>query len=292
MSEEADEIPAYACCSIGIGRWFWVAWGSESEARTSSPALASGYEATAAAAGRKATEAAGPRTKNLPAKWASAYKRRGAVAARTGGTREDADGGSKIRPRARMTRPGGAPGNGAGATRLAFLYAASESDRPDAPGQVVVVRHRIVRQNARKFYVEREPFREEDWAQRAEGGGGSPAGAPKPRTLAVDRDTLRREGRFPHRRSHRESYFYASEEDGIRAVQAALTSKHAWCAALGVRFPCSAESVKSAYRRLVRTAHPDVGGDPARFRAVEQAYREALAYFARVDGATPPTDAG
>ena len=33
-------------------------------------------------------------------------------------------------------------------------------------------------------------------------------------------------------------------------------------------------------------SHPDAGGDPAEFRAVEQAYREALAYFAQVDDAT------
>ena len=29
MSEEAREVPAFACCSVGIGRWFWVAWESE-----------------------------------------------------------------------------------------------------------------------------------------------------------------------------------------------------------------------------------------------------------------------
>ena len=42
MSEEAREVPAFACCSVGIGRWFWVAWESEAEARALSPALASG----------------------------------------------------------------------------------------------------------------------------------------------------------------------------------------------------------------------------------------------------------
>jgi DnaJ-domain-containing protein 1 len=156
------------------------------------------------------------------------------------------------------------------------LYSASESDRP---GEVAVARHRIVRQNPRKIHVDREPFREEEWTSREEGG----PDAPKPRTLAVDRDALRRQGRAPHRGS----FFYASEEDGIRDVHAALTSKHAWCASLGVKFPCSAESVKAAYRRLARTTHPDAGGDPAEFRAVEQAYRDALAYFAPIDGATP-----
>ena len=46
-SEEGDDVPVFACCSVGVGRWFWVAWGSEAEARARSPALASGYEASA-----------------------------------------------------------------------------------------------------------------------------------------------------------------------------------------------------------------------------------------------------
>ena len=32
MNEEASEVPVFACCSVGIGRWFWVAWESESSA--------------------------------------------------------------------------------------------------------------------------------------------------------------------------------------------------------------------------------------------------------------------
>ena len=81
--------------------------------------------------------------------------------------------------------------------------------------------------------------------------------------------------------------FYASEEAGLRDVEAELTARHPWCAALGVRFPCSVESVKAAYRRLARTTHPDAGGDPAAFRAVEAAYRAALTCFAR-EGDAPP----
>ena len=99
-------------------------------------------------------------------------------------------------------------------------------------------------------------------------------------------------GRVHGRHAHRELTFYASEEDGIRDVEAALTGKYAWCATLGVRFPCSADSIKTAYRRLAIASHPDAGGDPAEFRRVEQAYREALAYFTQADNATPPSDPG
>src|SRR4051812_34101388 len=106
MSEVTGEDPAYACCSVGIGRWFWVAWESESEARAFSPALASGYEATAAAAERKAGESVGPRMKRLPAKWASGYRRGGRVAARAS-SREEAGSGAETGPRARKIRPVG-----------------------------------------------------------------------------------------------------------------------------------------------------------------------------------------
>jgi hypothetical protein len=289
MSEDARETPAFACCSVGIGRWFWVAWESESEARDLAPALASGYEKTSAAAESKALQSVGPGLKPLPARWASRYQCRGRVAARTDSTEDGRAGGPAIKTKARITRPVGAFKQGGGATRLAFLYSAIERDPPDSLGHVTVVRHRIVRQNPRKIYVDCDPFDQDEWARRGEPGGEHSGDTPKTRTLTVDRVMLKQEGRFRCRHAHRELFLYASEEDGMRDVEAALTLKHAWCATLGVRFPCSAESVKSAYRRLAMASHPDTGGDPAEFRAVEQAYREALAYFAPVDAAaTPP----
>jgi hypothetical protein len=285
-SEEASEVPVFACCSVGIGRWFWVAWESESEARALSPALASGYEASAARAEGKAVERVGPRLKRLPGKWASGYKRRGGSAARGPGTPAVGGGGDATRLRARIGRPRDPSQRDGGATRLAFLYSATGREPPDSLGHVAVARHRIVRQNARKIHVACDPFDEDEWARRGAGGGESSGDVPKSRTLAVDRVTLRTEGRFRCRHGHRELTFYASEEDGIRDVEAALTAKYAWCATLGVRFPCSADSIKTAYRRLAMAAHPDAGGDPAEFRTVEQAYREALAYFVQADDAT------
>src|SRR4051812_20041157 len=105
MSEEASEVPAFACCSIGIGRWFWVAWESEADARAFSPAMASGYEASAARAESKAVERLGTRLKRLPAKWASGYLRRGSGAARVSSAAGKAAGGEATRPKARIRRP-------------------------------------------------------------------------------------------------------------------------------------------------------------------------------------------
>jgi DnaJ domain len=286
-SEEASEVPAFACCSAGIGRWFWVAWASESDARALSPALASGYEASAARAEAKAVERVGPRLKRLPAKWASGYKRRGGAASRSSRDREGG-GDDATRPKARIGRLRGRSRRDVDATRLAFLYSAAGREPPDSLGHVAVARHRIVRRTAGKIHVECDPFDEDEWARRGEGGEGAPGDAPKVRTLAVDRVTLRTEGRFRIRHGHRDLTFYASEEEGIRDVEAALTARYAWCATLGVRFPCSADSIKAAYRRLARTLHPDAGGDPAEFRRVEQAYREALDYFSQADDAVLP----
>lgn len=296
MSQESGEVPAFACCSAGIGRWFWVAWESESDARALAPAMASGFEASAARAEAKAIERIGSEVKRLPGKWASGYRRGGGRPSPVrSAAQEQSETGGENPPRARISRLGGRSSRerGRGSTRLAFLYCVTEREPPDALGHVTVARHRIVKQNPQKIHVDPGPFDEDEWARRAEtenqpdsdGGGESPADAPKQRTLAVDRVMLRTEGRFRCRHAQRELVFYASEEDGLRDVEAALTEKHGWCAVLGVRFPCTADSIKTAYRRLAMTSHPDAGGDAARFQAIEQAYREALAYFARVGDA-------
>src|SRR5579885_1717891 len=116
MCEEASEIPVFACCSVGIGRWFWAAWENESGARALAPAIASGYEKSAARAEAKAVERLGPRLKRLPAKWASGYKRRGRGADRVPGTEREAGGGAAARPKARIARPVGRSNQGGGAT--------------------------------------------------------------------------------------------------------------------------------------------------------------------------------
>jgi hypothetical protein len=45
---------------------------------------------------------------------------------------------------------------------------------------------------------------------------------------------------------------------------------------LGLIPPCSVEDVEQAYRAKVKTAHPDVGGDVATFRKVQEAYERSL----------------
>lgn len=48
--------------------------------------------------------------------------------------------------------------------------------------------------------------------------------------------------------------------------------------ALGLTFPCSPEDVKQAYFLKARQAHPDAGGSPEQFVALQQAYEKAVEY--------------
>jgi len=41
---------------------------------------------------------------------------------------------------------------------------------------------------------------------------------------------------------------------------------------LGIRPASGLEDIKSAYRKLAKTVHPDMGGDPMRFRDIKEAY--------------------
>ena len=47
-------------------------------------------------------------------------------------------------------------------------------------------------------------------------------------------------------------------------------------AALGLHLPCSEDELKRAYRRRVKTLHPDHGGDRRRFLYLQRQFEEAL----------------
>jgi hypothetical protein len=51
----------------------------------------------------------------------------------------------------------------------------------------------------------------------------------------------------------------------------------AWHQVLGVSPTASKAEIEAAYRRLVKTTHPDAGGDRERFLEIQRAYQEARA---------------
>jgi hypothetical protein len=131
-------------------------------------------------------------------------------------------------------------------------------------------RHRIVKKTAQRIYVERDPYDEERWAKMVSEGA-------KPKTIIIPRWML--ESRDPKRiRLH--CGLFTTAEEAIRFARANSLggSESGWCSVLGVTPPCSVDDIKAAYRRLAKESHPDAGGDATAFMALEQAYRDALAY--------------
>jgi DnaJ-domain-containing protein 1 len=59
-------------------------------------------------------------------------------------------------------------------------------------------------------------------------------------------------------------------------VGAAPLSVHQDLAVLGLRWPCTLEEVKTAYRALAKQHHPDRSGDPEVFKKVLAAYERVL----------------
>ena len=72
-----------------------------------------------------------------------------------------------------------------------------------------------------------------------------------------------------------------SDEKSSSGGQRQSTAVHAhegrpeFLTTLGLIPPCTVEDVRQAYLAKVKTAHPDVGGDPAEFRKLHEAYERA-----------------
>lgn len=56
------------------------------------------------------------------------------------------------------------------------------------------------------------------------------------------------------------------------------------CALLCVAYPCTADDIKSAYRKQARRHHPDLGGDEEMMKSINQAYELALSWCTPLRG--------
>ncbi len=154
-----------------------------------------------------------------------------------------------------------APGRGQGPPGpRQYLYSRRHDDRD---GSSHARAHLVLRKTPRRIHVTEQSF----WTGQL--GTEDEAWAPPGRSLALDRARLERDGSVDSGR-WRESSFYARREeaeDGPSPWGPAALGR------LGLRAPCTREDIKAAYRRRAMEAHPDRGGDPAEFQAVEDAYR-------------------
>lgn len=65
---------------------------------------------------------------------------------------------------------------------------------------------------------------------------------------------------------------------GFAALPASTAgSGRSWSEVLGIPHTASPEQIRQTYRQLVRSHHPDLGGDREAFEEIQRAYEEAMA---------------
>jgi hypothetical protein len=169
-------------------------------------------------------------------------------------------------------------GNGQ-AARLEFVWEAYHHVSDQGPSEWLYIPYRVVKKTARRVYVDRKEFNEEAWHRRLESGREMTWYDFDVETFILDRRELESaEGVLRVRRSGWGGWFYPTKEAAERAVAGRYgTTMHFWWAdILGVKLPCDRRAIKSAYRKLVKQAHPDAGGDADAFVRIDDAYRAAL----------------
>jgi len=129
----------------------------------------------------------------------------------------------------------------------------------------VVAAHLVVKKTANRVYVTRRGCGLDQL------GTDDEAWTPEDPTVPLDRVRLEREGSV-YGRSYRLSDFYTTRDSAMGDA----SRDHNAFRILGLQAPCTAEDVKTAYRRRAFEVHPDRGGNPGDFQAVEAAYRQLL----------------
>lgn len=234
--------PAWTRTRVGRNRVHWVAY-DDRDASEGRRIVDQGYAVSlpeADAAARAALAAAGMyQARRLPSGFASSPKR----------AKPDEDRGT-IRP-APSARP------------REYLYALHPVDESAGP---LIAAHLVTRKTARRIYVTRRSCGPDQIGTDDECWG------PDEPTIALDRVKLERDGSV-YSVSHRHSDFFATRDSAMGDLPGGGPSAFA---ELKLRAPCTVDDIKSAYRRRALEVHPDRGGTPTDFQAVEAAYRRLL----------------
>jgi DnaJ-domain-containing protein 1 len=144
-----------------------------------------------------------------------------------------------------------------------YLYTRLHSDEDDGP---LIAAHLVIKKTPRRVYVTRKSVGPDQIGSDDENWTADE------KTIALDRARLERDGSV-YSSTHRHSDFYTSR--AAATGESDSTGPDA-LAVLKLRAPCSLEEIKDAYRARAKEAHPDRGGTPADFQAVEAAYRRLL----------------
>jgi hypothetical protein len=152
-----------------------------------------------------------------------------------------------------------------------FVYDCHMSvDDYDSHPYEVVHPHRIVKVTTTRYYVDEEPD-----ATRRRMRADYPV-----RTFVLDRTTLERAGHARRRKRWYGDYYLDPEQWRAELRQwrtgGYQTTAAACLQALGLDGRATVRDVKRAYRVKAKDVHPDRGGDPEAFKALQQHYERAL----------------
>jgi len=238
----SEKHPVWTRSRVGRDKVYWVAYDDRvgAEGRT---VVAQGYAATLAGADAEArsalAEAGMYQARRVPTGLGSSSR-----AAREEGRRPAAVKAARVAPRE-------------------YLYTRGQADHD---GGGFVAAHLILRKTPKKVHVTRRSCGpdqigtdDESWEQDRQ-------------AVALDRARLERDG-SAYTVSYPASEFYTSRD---AAAGDADGDGGAAFRLLGIEAPCTLEDIKAAYRRKALAVHPDRGGNPDDFRAVEDAYRRLL----------------
>ena len=145
----------------------------------------------------------------------------------------------------------------------AYLYTRHHVEGDEWP---FAAAHLIVKQTPRRVYLSRRSCGPDQLGTEDE------RWEPNEPTVALDRAALLQDG-SAFAKSYRQSVFYATLD---AALGDHAGRRHPAFAALKLGPPCTVDEIKAAYRLRAFEAHPDRGGSPTEFRAIEAAYRRLL----------------
>jgi len=240
---EVQEV-LFSRCSVGKNKWLWAAWLYD-ELLGGHPPFAYGYKTTSSAAEETARQTLGSRFPLSPSFQGIA------------GHAEH------WRRRLASEKKAQQISDGSTAVPMEFLYCDWTSDYD---GETKSAAHRILKKTAKKVFVDAESnsFHHTlygDWRDFA-----------WRRTYALDRAKLERDGRVY---THQDAFYSKPIEERQHDYVPSFYE------ALGLTSPCPASQVKQAWRKLVRSVHPDSGGSSEEFNRLSNAYAKAMDYSRR-----------
>jgi hypothetical protein len=240
----------FAIASLTRTRWYWVVWPSLGELQASREPLfhiAEGYENTKAKAVEKALEVAGMYAEWIAAKYAKAYHQNAKAGTTWKGAR------SRIAESPHIL------------AMHEFLY---RDVYDPATKQWTSVPHRVLRRTRKYVYVEQRPYSPDDLTGSWLDGERS--------TYRLDRQVLEQEG---YAFITATAYLAENEEPLFFTYDRRKRHGSQWpkcLEVLNLSWPCTVTEVQEAYRKLVKSAHPDGGGNHDKFLELQAAYEQAL----------------